>query len=110
MELTVLAVPGCPNARLLEERLAEAIADMPGVRVRRVEITDEEAAARHGMSGSPTLLVNGSDPFANSASGPSLACRLYRDGAGRRCPAPSAADLRAALGQPPARPGSGSVT
>jgi hypothetical protein len=26
MELTVLAVPGCPNAPVLEQRLAEALA------------------------------------------------------------------------------------
>ena len=32
MELTVLAVPGCPHARLLERRLAAALASQPPVR------------------------------------------------------------------------------
>lgn len=97
MKLTVLAVPGCPNAPLLEQRLAEVVAGRPGVSVRRVEITDEAAAARWGMTGSPTLLIDGADPFARSGAGPALACRLYRDRNGRPVPVPSADDLRAAI-------------
>jgi hypothetical protein len=52
------------------------------------------------MNGSPTLLINGRDPFPN----PNLqdcdcgvACRIYRDEHGRAVPAPSVVQLRAAL-------------
>jgi metal-sulfur cluster biosynthetic enzyme len=36
MELTVLTAPGCPNAPLLEQRLAEALAGWPAVTLVRV--------------------------------------------------------------------------
>lgn len=99
MELTVLALPDCPNAPLLEQRLAEVVAGRADITVRRIEITSLAAAAQHGMHGSPTLLVNGSDPFAQPGTEPALACRLYRDDAGRPAPAPSVAALRQALAQ-----------
>lgn len=97
MEVTVLAMAGCPNAPLLEQRLAEAVADRPGVTVRRIEIPGPGAAARHGMHGSPTLLINGTDPFAPPGAQPVLACRLFRDDDGRPVRAPSVAALRQAL-------------
>ena len=62
MNLTVLAVPDCPNAPVLEERLAEALEGRPGVTVTRQVIHGVAEAARSGMHGSPTLLVNGEDP------------------------------------------------
>lgn len=99
MELTVLAVPGCPNAPVLEQRLAEVTAGMPGVTIRRVEVADIAGAAEQGMNGSPTLLVDGTDPFAQPGTGPALACRLYRDDDGRPSGAPSIAALRRALDQ-----------
>ena len=49
------------------------------------------------MHGSPTLLINGADPFASRGEPPSLSCRLYRDAEGRLGPAPSVAALRQAL-------------
>lgn len=99
MELTILTVPGCPNAAALEERLAAVLADYPGAVVRRRQVADEQEAAETGMAGSPTLLVNGTDPFAVPGQVPGLSCRLYRDEAGRLTVAPSAQDLRQALEQ-----------
>lgn len=55
---------------------------------RRV-IADEREAAHAGTHGSPTLLVNGADPFATPVPPPSLSCRLCRDASGRTGPAPS---------------------
>jgi hypothetical protein len=49
MHLTVLAVAGCPNAALLEERLAGVLEGRPGVTVSRHVIADEAAAARRGI-------------------------------------------------------------
>ena len=98
MELTLLTVPDCPNAAAFEERLAAALAGRPGVAVVRREIADERAAEQAGMHGSPTLLVNGTDPFAVHGQSASLSCRLYRDDAGRPGPAPSVEALRRAIG------------
>lgn len=97
MELTLLTVPACPHAAAFEERLAAAVAGYHGVVVHRREISDERAATQAGMHGSPTLLINGTDPFALPGQEPSLSCRVYRDAEGRPAPAPSAEALRQAL-------------
>ena len=88
MQLTVLSVPGCPNVALLEERLAPLLAGRPGVTVTRRVIATAEEAARSGMHGSPTILVDGVDPFAGPGAAASLSCRLYREqrGPSRRRP------------------------
>ena len=98
MELTLLTVPACPNAAAFEERLAAALASHPGVVVQRREVADEEEAADAGMHGSPTLLIDGTDPFAGPEAPGSMSCRLYRDAAGRIAgSAPSVEALRQAL-------------
>jgi hypothetical protein len=73
MELTLLTVPACPNAAQFGERLAAALAGHPDIVVQRREIADEREAAEAGMRGSPTLLIDGVDPFA--APGSCRACR-----------------------------------
>ncbi|WP_274536127.1 organomercurial lyase [Streptomyces sp. CB03234] len=100
MRLTVLMVPECPTAGVLRERLAEALAGRDDVRVEWREVRDEAEAVRLGMHGSPTLLVNGADPFVRDGETASLSCRV---GAG----APSVERLRAALAE--AGPGAGAA-
>jgi hypothetical protein len=97
MELTVLAVLDCPNEPVLRDRLAEVLAEFPDVRVMHRLVQDEADAAQLGMRGSPTLLVNGVDPFATPGAPVSVSCRIYRDEAGRADGAPSIAALRQAL-------------
>ncbi len=97
MELVLLTVSDCPNASAFEERLAAALAGQPPAVIRRVVARDEQEAAEAGMHGSPTLLVNGTDPFAAPGEPPSLSCRLYRDAAGHAGPVPSVEELRRVL-------------
>jgi hypothetical protein len=97
MELTLLTVPACPSARVFEERLMAALAGHPGAVVHRREVADEHEAAEAGMHGSPTLLIDGCDPFAGPGAPASLSCRLYRDETGRTGPAPSVDAFRHAL-------------
>lgn len=99
MDLTVLAVPGCPNVAVLEQRLASLLAGRPGVRVSRHVVDSGEEAARLGMHGSPTLLIDGSDPFPAPGAGPALACRLYPSDGGPLEGAPAVSALRQALAQ-----------
>ena len=84
MTLEILYVEGCPHVDGLLERVRE-VTDVP-VTTRLVG-SEAEAVAR-GMSGSPTLLVDGADPFAGSGAA-GLSCRI--DGV------PSVERLRAAL-------------
>jgi hypothetical protein len=100
MELTLLTVPGCPNAAAFEERLAAALAGHPDTVVRRREVADEREAAEAGMHGSPTLLIDGVDLFAAPGQPPSLSCRLYRDATDRTARAPSVEALRQVLAAP----------
>ena len=100
VHLTVLAVPGCPNAGLLEERIAGVLGSRRDVTVSRHVIADEQEAARRGMHGSPTILVDGTDPFAGPGQAASVSCRLYRDSDGRADGAPSVSQLRQAIGEP----------
>jgi hypothetical protein len=97
MELLLLTVPACPTAAAFEERLAAALTGHPGAAVRHREIADEREAAQAGMHGSPTLLVNGIDPFAVPGQPPSLSCRLYRDELGQAAGVPSVEALRRVL-------------
>jgi hypothetical protein len=97
LELTILTVPDCPNEPVLRDRLAQVLADHPDATVTRRVIQDEAGAARYGMHGSPTLLVNGFDPFAAPGTPASVSCRLYRDQSGPVGGAPSVAALREAL-------------
>jgi hypothetical protein len=100
VHLTVLAVPGCASVRLLEQRLARALYDRPDVTVSRHVIDDQDQAARRGMRGSPTILIDGIDPFAEPGQPASVSCRLYRHGHGPPDGAPSVRRLRRAIAHP----------
>ncbi|WP_407935591.1 alkylmercury lyase family protein [Jatrophihabitans cynanchi] len=100
MRLTILHVPDCPNVATLADRLGEVIAgrgDLDVVDVNRQVVDSEQAARELGMTGSPTLLVDGRDPFAEPDRAASLSCRLYRDETGQLVGAPSVAQLRGAI-------------
>jgi hypothetical protein len=43
-----------------------------------VVVTTPEDAEKLGFTGSPTIRINGVDPFAEPAQPPGLACRVYR--------------------------------
>jgi hypothetical protein len=99
MTLEILQVLGCPGADLLAARLDTLLAGRPGWELTRHVVTSQQDAERLGMTGSPTLLADGADPFPPpGGQSPSLSCRLYPGGQARPGPAPSIAGLRAALG------------
>ena len=100
MKLRILAVPDCPNVAALRQRLAEVLTGRADVAVTTEVIGTPERAVAVGMTGSPTLLVDGIDPFAESGQSPSLSCRLYRDETGQLAGAPSVTQLRAAIDVP----------
>ncbi|MEV7010757.1 thioredoxin family protein [Streptosporangium sp. NPDC051022] len=97
MRITVLSVPDCPNLPVMQDRIATAL-DGRAARVETVEVTEDAEAARWGMTGSPTILLDGVDPFAAAGAVTSVSCRLYRDEDGRVEGAPSVTALRHALG------------
>lgn len=98
MDVTFLSFDHCPNAELARDRLTEALTRVgadPTV-VTHTTVETPEAAERLRFRGSPTVLVNGRDPFADDASPVGLSCRIYRTEAGTEG-APSVDALVAAL-------------
>lgn len=96
MRIKVLTVPGCPNAPLAHQRIIAALAGQEA-EIETVEVHDRAQAAELGMTGSPTIRLDGSDPFAPTGTEPNLSCRLYRQEDGTLAGAPSETALRAAL-------------
>lgn len=96
MRIAVLTVAECANAPLAMERVTAALGGR-AANVEQIEVHDQAQAAELGMNGSPTILVDGVDPFALPGAVPSVSCRLYRDADGLVAGAPSEAALRQAI-------------
>ena len=97
--MSLLSIEGCPNVPVADARLAEALlrAGLQHLRVEHVLVTSHEQAQALGFRGSPTVLIDGVDPFAGDAPAAfGLTCRVYRTGSGLNG-APSVEALTAAL-------------
>jgi hypothetical protein len=97
VKVQILSVPDCPNVAPLRQRLAAVLDGREGVELRVEVVNSVEDAARLGMHGSPTLLIEGVDPFAVPGQPTSVSCRLYCDETGRPTGAPSLDQLRQVL-------------
>ena len=98
MKITIQFFDGCPHWEVAEQRLRQAIADVrrEDVQIEYQRIDSPEEAERLDFHGSPTLLVNGSDPFAGREVPAGLGCRVYQTEEGSQG-APSVARLRHVL-------------
>lgn len=85
MDVRLLYFDGCPNWHETDQRLAEALqrAGVTAV-VQRVAVPTAQDAERLSFRGSPTVLVDGADPFADPSAPVGLACRVYRTPEGLR--------------------------
>ncbi len=96
MAITLLYFDDCPNWKIADERLAAIAAERADLRVSRHLVETLEEAERVGFHGSPSILVNGVDVFADPDAGVGLSCRVYRTPDGL-AGAPTVDQLRAAL-------------
>ncbi|CAN7247213.1 DF family (seleno)protein [Knoellia sp. LjRoot47] len=98
MKIELLFFDGCPNSAVAEERLLTALrgAGLGHVDIERIKVTDPEHAERLGFTGSPTVRVNGRDPFATGDEKVGFACRVYT-GPDGLSGAPSLEQFRKAL-------------
>ena len=98
MDVRLLYFDGCPNWMVARDRLIEAmqaVGENPDeIRLETVETPEE--AERLQFLGSPSILIDGSDPFAAPGSPVGLACRMFRADAGMQG-APSTEQLIAAI-------------
>jgi len=77
MKLELLYFDDCPNWTAASERLM-AVATSRGLVVERRIVATVEEAEVEGFRGSPTVLVDGRDPFASGDESFGLACRVYQ--------------------------------
>lgn len=83
----------CPNWMDTRDAVERVLGRAP--RLRRVETPEE--AEELDFPGSPTVLVEGVDPWADQTSFVGLACRVYRTPEGRIVGGPTEEMLREAL-------------
>ncbi|MEV2278091.1 thioredoxin family protein [Nocardiopsis sp. NPDC049922] len=78
MNVQLLYFDGCPNWGLARERLRRALAHVghPEIEVELVVVGTEARARELRFPGSPTIRVNGRDPFDHGEAF-GLACRVY---------------------------------
>ena len=88
---------GCPNWKTAAQHLEQLAAEHPDLRLttHRVDTVDE--AERVGFHGSPSILIDGVDAFADAHPVVGLACRIYHTPDGPSG-SPTLDQLRAALG------------
>ena len=84
MKVQLLYFDGCPNWHETDDRLHEALhaVGRDGVAVEHVLVSTPEQAVELSFHGSPSVLVDGVDPFAAPGAPVGLACRLYRTASG----------------------------
>ena len=79
VDIELLVVPDCPNESralvALESAFVQAGTGAQTVRV--TVITSQDEAQKRGFVGSPTILIDGVDPFAVPGTSPAVACRVY---------------------------------
>lgn len=76
-EVTLLYFDGCPSWQTADVRL-RALADELGLDLRHQKVETAEAAEAFSFRGSPTILVDGKDVFAEGHEPVGLACRIYQ--------------------------------
>ena len=66
VDVELLVVPDCPSESV----------GLAALSVRTTVIASQEQAQARGFVGSPTILINGVDPFGVAGQSPAYACRV----------------------------------
>jgi hypothetical protein len=96
VEIVLQYFDGCPNWREADRMLADVLAGSDDIAIVHQLVETPEAAERLGFHGSPTILIDGVDPFADADAPVGLSCRVYATANGL-AGSPSADQLRQAL-------------
>ena len=81
----MLYIDSCPNWQETDERLRQALASLGRhVTPTYVEVETPEDAERLAFRGSPTVLVDGADAFADDWAPVGLSCRVFQTPEGLR--------------------------
>lgn len=78
MNVTLLFFDDCPNWRVVEDRLRLLASEFSDIVVTHHRVDTPAEAERVGFRGSPTILIDGVDPFAaDSDPVGGLSCRVF---------------------------------
>lgn len=77
IRITLRYFDGCPNWETTDRRLAILIEEDWDATIEYDLIDCDEVAVERDFGGSPTVLVDGVDPFPGGSTQPGLACRMY---------------------------------
>ena len=96
MKVTLLFFDDCPNWQTIESVLTR-LRPAYGFSLQRQRVATVLEADQIGFRGSPTVLIDDLDPWAEPNPPVGLACRLYRSPAGGLIGCPTEEMLRQAL-------------
>jgi hypothetical protein len=96
MQITLQYFDGCPNWQVTQAHLEELQDEGVDLDVVHQLIDTPEAAEAAGFRGSPTVIVEGVDPFADPDAPFGLSCRVYPTETGF-AGSPTLEQLRAAI-------------
>ena len=98
VKITIQYFEGCPHWKLADERVHTVLRGLArkDVSLEYQLIDSPEIAERVGFHGSPTILIDGRDPFAIGGEPVGMTCRVYRTDEGRQG-APAVAELQMLL-------------
>ncbi len=87
MEVTLQYFEGCPHWQVAADRLLALAAGRTDISVSFQVIDGPEHAEAVGFHGSPSILVDGVDPFDDGTAVVGYGCRVYPTADGRQgCP------------------------
>ncbi len=100
MNITILHTEDCPNLAPLLEELHSLIDGRKDIILTTLPVRSDDDAQSLGFHGSPTILLDGIDPFPGPSGPVGLSCRSYpccADAAGRAPGYPTRDRLAAVL-------------
>jgi hypothetical protein len=98
MKITIQYFDGCPHWKLADERIRHVLGDFSSddVTLEYQFIDSPETADQLGFHGSPTILIDGLDPFITGVEEGGMSCRVFGTEDGIQG-APTEAELRKLL-------------
>lgn len=82
MEITLLYFDDCPNWMEADRHLVQLQSEFADLVISRQLVETPEEAERLGFRGSPSILIDGIDPFGEPDAPVGLSCRIYQTPSG----------------------------
>jgi hypothetical protein len=96
MKITLQYFDDCPNWQITDRHLATLFAEGLQATIKYQRIASHEMAIESSFRGSPTVLIDGNDPFADDRESYGLTCRIYATDSGP-AGSPTLEQLRAVI-------------